>query len=827
MGIKEEIENLLYENAEDFQMAKLLKSDIAAYFQTLGETFTTSGGRDFLLKHTRKIDEIVKLVYKIALYGMFKSYQPMKNSLPLSIAALGSYGREQLCVRSDIDLLFVYRDFPGYNTKSIIEKILYLLWDCGLKLGHRVHKVDELLEASRSDITIKTALIESRFVDGSRHLWAEAGNELDSIRHDDQQSFIRKRLSERAALHKKFPLNMEPNLKEGIGGMRDANLVYWIGRVLYNIDHIPQLPDSIILEEEYHHFYHALEFIFRVRSALHLVNGKKEDTLRLEQIPDVARYLGYEESQRAHTQCSQKTLDSLKTVHLYTTIWLELLCQKYSIKEDGILEPFDLPPNAQLERHLHLLAAHADKEYAPSPLLLQQLIHAPKPDKITADYLPLIREIFQKQYAHSLLETLSQAKLLEYAIPPLKVVINLPQFDGYHLFPVDTHSLSCLYHLEHIKEPFILALYRSLQADEREMLKLVTLLHDAGKGRKKDHSLVGASLYKIFAKALGLTDDMTEAGIILIHNHTLLSNTAQREDIYDEKIIMSFASRFKTKKMLDLIYILTYADLNGVAADIYNSFTAHLIHTLYTLSLESLRHSEMLNETAQRAKKEKSLMLHESFKQLSKQEQKKILAIPSNLFFLRYSSEKIIQIATDAWSVKDFHYLITNQDFLTIEIIRKNDFNIGYLLGKLSIYNLASMNLCKLSDEYKYFQFEFSEKPQNDELPFIARYIEEGFDLAKSVTLRKPIIHKEDISVNCDHSRNYVTLRLNTTDQKGLIAYIVTLFDSYAIDIITAKIHTHKMRTRDMFLMERGGNFCQYSDTIIKKLTQDDDLCAE
>lgn len=827
MGTKEKIEELLYQNADDFQMAKVLKSDIATYFTTLDETFSTSGGRDFLVKHTRKIDEILKLIYKIALYGMFNRYQPMKNTLPLSIAALGSYGREQLCVHSDIDLLFVYRELPGYNTKEVIERVLYLIWDCGLKLGHRVHTVDQLLEASRSDITIKTAIIESRFVEGSLHLWAETQNVLSMIRHDDPHSFVLKRLQEQHSLHKKFPFSMEPNLKEGRGGFRDANLVYWIGKVRYNIDHIAQLPESIIIEAEYQTFHSALEFLFRVRSALHLASGKKEDQLRLELIPDVAHYLGYEETQKAHMQLSQKVLSNLKIIYLYATIWLDLLAQEYGIKEEGLLGAFDQEAQSDMKFYLSELVAHASKEYKASPALLQQLVHAPRPKKITAAYYPIIREIFQKPHAYSALATLYRARLLDYIIPPVKKVIDLPQFDGYHHFPVDTHLLACLYHLEHIKDPFVLSLYETFTTQEREMLKLVTFLHDAGKGRKRNHSLVGASLFRIFAKSLGLSEKMIEMGIILIHNHVLMSNVAQREDLYDEKVILMFASQFQTKKMLDLIYVLTYADMSGVSVDIYNTFTARLIRTLYTLSIESLHHTEMLNEAAMRAKKEKSLKRFEPFERLLYAEQKRILAIPSNLLFLHYSNEKIFQIATQAWKVDDFTYTINNQYFLTIEITSRKDFNLGYLLGKLSVFNLMNMDICRLSGEHKYFQLDFKEKLNDEELPRVAAYIEEGFNSKKSITLRKPIIHKEDITIDCDRSRTYALLRLNTADQRGLIAYIVTLFDSLGIDIVTAKIHTHKMVARDLFLMEREGNFCQYSDTIIEKLTQESHECAE
>jgi len=141
-----EIENLLYNHAPDFEIAKLLREDIKEYFRTLEESFANSKGKDFLYKHTKAIDTLLKMVYRVALRSSFGDYIPMKNSLPIALFALGSYGREQLCVYSDIDLMIVYKDTIGYNTKEIIEKILHILWDCRLKLGHRVHEVSELFE---------------------------------------------------------------------------------------------------------------------------------------------------------------------------------------------------------------------------------------------------------------------------------------------------------------------------------------------------------------------------------------------------------------------------------------------------------------------------------------------------------------------------------------------------------------------------------------------------------------------------------------------------------------------------------------------------------
>ncbi|SFV61852.1 Possible nucleotidyltransferase [hydrothermal vent metagenome] len=820
MKIKDKIQELLYQNAEDFEMAKALKADIATYFTTLDETFSTSGGKDFLVKHTRKIDEILKLIYKIALYGMFKNYQPMKNTLPLSMAALGSYGREQLCVHSDIDLLIVYRDMPGYNTKEIIEKIFYLIWDCGLKLGHRVHEVDELLEASRSDITIKTAIIESRFVEGSHQMWTETQNVLSMIRHDDPQSFVKKRLEEQHKLHKKFPFGMEPNLKEGRGGFRDANLVYWIGRVRYNIDHISQLPESIVSESEYKSFRQALEFLFRVRSALHLASGKKEDKLRLDLIPDVAKYLGYDNNKKSHMKFSQKVSASLKIVYLNTTIWIDLLSKEYDISEDGLLDAFEDDDRSDMKYYIKSLISNASSEYKASPALLKQLSQAKMPKKIDKNYYPIIRKIFQQPHSFSILVTLLRARVLKRIIPPLKKVMDLPQFDGYHQFPVDIHLLASIYHLEHISDPFIKGLFDSLSSRDREMIKLVTLLHDSGKGRKQEHSIVGATLYKIFAKSLSYTEEMVESGVLLIRNHTLMSNVAQREDLYSEKVIMKFSSQFKTKRMLDLIYILTYADMNGVGDDIYNTFTARLLKTLYNQAVESLEHSEMLDETAMRVKKEKSLQRFKPFNELSRIEQKKILSIPSNLLFLHYTREEILKIATEAWRVDDYHYTISNNYFLTIEITSKINCNLGYILGKLSAFNLVNMDICKLSDEYKFFKLDFKERFQDDELPQVASYIERSFITDEALSIGDIEVNRDDIYIDCDHSKNYALMKLNTKDQRGLIALLITIFDSMDIDIATAKIHTQKKTTRDLFLLEKDGNFCHNREIVVEKITQ-------
>lgn len=817
--LKAEVEELLYNNAEDFKIAKVLKSDIKSYLENLEETFRTSGGKDFLVKHTRKIDSILQLVYQVALRAMFGNYAPMKNSVPVAMVALGSYGREQLCVHSDIDLMIVYKDIPGYNTQAFIEKILYILWDTGLKLGHRVHTTEELYDVSKTDITIKTALIESRFIEGSNFIWTATQNALRQIRHDHIDEFIQEKIKEQQEKHRKFPLTMEPNLKEGAGGFRDANLVFWIGKILYNVDSIKNLPEEIIVEKEYRSFRIALEFLFRVRSALHLVARKKEDRLRLDLIPHVAVLLGYTQTPAQLMSFSRKVTESLKIIRLYSMIWLELLTREFPTNDTlgNYLYPETI--DEDIYTLMQLLLEHANEPFNPHPTLLQALVNVKKPERLNKKLYKVVFDLLYQPHTYPVLKTLSYARQLKYMIPPMKRVVDLPQFDGYHTYAVDIHSLQCIKHLENIQNPFILSLFDALNEDEKALLKLVTLLHDAGKGRKRDHHNVGASLFKVFATKLKMKDELIEMGEILILHHTLMSKVAQREDLHNHKVILKFASQFKTKKMLDLIYILTYADMSGVGKDIYSTFAARLIHTLYLRSLDTLDQEKLLDETAKRVKKEHSLKRTPEFEALKKTQQNKILLIPSNLFFLNNTPGKIVNICEKAFALEEYSFEIRSSEFLSIEIIRKKPINLGYLLSKLSNLEVRNMDIYKLFDDKKYFKIDFQDKVDEDELKAIEEIIHDSFIKEGSIITQVPVIKAEEINIDCEHSQNYGALYLNCLNQKGLLAYVIEILESLELDIQTAKVFTFKKRAKDMFLIEKNGNFCHNIETIMKKLT--------
>ena len=813
-----EIETLLYNNASDFEIAKLLKKDIKSYFKTLEDSFANSRGRDFLYKHTRAVDTLLKIVYKVAIRSSFGNYIPMKNTLPITLFALGSYGREQLCVYSDIDLMIVYKRTKGYNTQEIIEKILHILWDCGLKLGHRVHEVDEIFDVSQSDITIKTSMIEARFIEGSHYLLTEVQNELNAIRHYKQNEFIQAKIDELKELHLKYPLTMEPNVKEGEGGFRSANLVYWIGNILFNINKIKELPKEIIPDNEYKYFHIALDFLFRVRSALHLANGVKEDSLQLELIPQVAQYLGYENSYKEQMKFAQKVSQQLQIVKLYSSIWIYRLTNKDCISKNiKILKPYE--SYIKLEEFIEELC-QVKEEFVAHPTLLEALIYAKKPKRANSTIYKSISKIFFQPHSASIIQTLLDAHLISYTISPLKKVLNLPQFDGYHQYPVGIHSIKSLYELEHIQDFRLHTIFKRLKVRERALLKLVVLLHDAGKGRVRDHSIVGAELFGVYAKKLGFTVAEIKLGKLLITHHTKMSFTAQREDLNSEQTILKFASIFSTQIKLDLIYLLTYSDMSGVGVGIYSDFNAKLIYSLYIQASLALTYNNKINETSKRLKKEKTLQKFTEFKSLPRVLQKKILSIPSDLLFMKYSPEKIIDIANKSNILDDYIFSIDNSKFLTIEIIRKNNLDLSYLLNKLRRLDIVNMDICKLFNGIKYFNLEFNEVVDSSELILIEEIIIEALNCTKPLNLPQPDIKRKEIKIDCNHSNEHATMIVNCKNQKGILCYIINIFDNLGIDITSAKIHTKTNRVNDLFLIEKNGNFCSNTDLIIKELTK-------
>ena len=835
MDIQLQIEDIIEKNGSDFELSKLFKAYIKDYKESLPELFEKNQGKDFLVKHTKKLDSIISLMYKTVLRRVFGNYMPMRSSIPIAIVALGSYGREQLCVHSDIDLLIVYEDVDGFNTQLIIEKLFYLALDAGLKLGHRVHETSDLFKAANEDITIRTSLMESRLIVGSPFTWHATQKELNKIRVYKPREFLLAKVTEAQIRRKKYPISMQPNIKESAGGLRDTQLLYWIAHTIYGVTGLKELIGSLLSEESYKEYRVALELLYRIRSALHLITGKQEDTLRLEYIPEVANMLGFKDQKKLASKVMQAAWRTNNFTRIFTKKMIRpYLYDKNMIKilranriQKGVYElnsrlyvSYSLK-ETNINSLLEILVSLKDKEYKFDSGFLKAFTYVGIKHPLKSKTYTLLRQLLSREHTYCFLNLFYDAGILHELFLNFRKVMYLAQFDGYHTYPVDIHSIKCVEALEDIKEPFIKSLYDELNQEERLMIKAITLFHDTGKGRKQDHSEVGAKLFPPFAKKINLKEELINRAVTLIKHHVLMSNVAFKENIHNEKTLYKFMSKVGDAKNLNFLYILTYADINGVGGDTFSSFNSKLLYDLYKSALEIAQNSDRITDAKKRLNIEKRVQNLDDFTTLPRVLQKKILTVESNLFFFKHTPQDIINISSAARGVKEYSFNLSNADSLIIEIYRKIPLNIGYLLAELSRLDVGSMEIFTLFDEVKYFKIEFIQNVQESEILEIEQIIQNAFDMRRSLKLVNIEIKREEISIDCEHSKTHAEINVHTSNQKGLLAYIMNCFESLGINIVTAKIHSSKYKVRDTFLMEKQNEICNNVDNIYELLTKD------
>lgn len=814
------LKEIIYSNKNEFEIIKELREEIKKYRENID---LEAIGKQFFIKYTKKMDEFITIVFKFVLQKKFGFYRPNINSLPIVLTALGSFGREQLSLYSDIDIMIVYKEIEGYNLTPIIETFVTMLWDLGLEIGHRVHKIDELLEVSKTDIMIKTAILESRYIFGSRYLWVEVENELKKIRLDNQKEFVIARYKKIQEYHKKYPLSMEPDIKHGFGGMRDANTLYWIANVIYGVKNNSELVGILSSEEEYKEYRNALEFIFRVRTHLHIITKSHRDVVLLDYQRDIALKLGYKDSIRLKAEriFVRDLLKSLWTINRFTSINIKKILKPflfdcktiskinriakwYYICDDKIY--INWHNSDSMRESFKVFLENDFKTYDVS---LVNLFYHQKVNITNKQ----IKKMFKKENLYPIIKALYKADKLSMIIPAFKQVENLAQFDGYHQYPVDIHSIKTLYNLENIRYQNIKELFDNLNEKNRQILKIVALFHDLGKGRKEDHHLVGAKLVSDFMTKLSFQHEEVEIAKKLVKYHTTMSNISQREDIDNDRILLNFVNIVQTKEFLKMLYILTYADMDAVG-NIFNDFKANLLKTFYNNTLEVLENRELILASNKRQRKEKQLLKNDEFLALPRLWQKKVLNSPSIQMFLRNSVQEIVDISKKMLKCEKYNYSIKTTP-LSIEIVKKDiNLNLGYLLAKLSYLSLGHIAIYKI-DNVKYFKIEYEENIDEDDKFTIYEIIEESFKSNKEIKFSKPVLKKEEFSVDCNHSKNYIALKLKTKDKKGIIAFIMKILDKYKIDVEDVKISVQKDVVRDIFIINKSSRFCEKIDIIL------------
>jgi len=832
------IEELMQKGASDFEVAKVIKIRVKEYLNSLDEIFEQTSGKDFFVKHTKMIDKFIKIIYQYILRKHFGIYIPISNSIPIIIVALGSYGREQLCVYSDIDIMLLYENVSGFNITPIIEEFMILSWDSGLKLGSRVHTLDDINNSVNSDITIKTAILESRLIYGSKHLWYKFNISLQTIKEYNKKEFVLEKLIEHKKRLEKYPLNMQPNIKDGYGGMRESNTLFWLATISFDISNNKELIGVLFNDIEYKKYRTSLEYIFKIRNALHLISKKKQDTVLFELLPELSKKLGFISKNKipAERLCSSKIFEALHNIHFFTAIMIKKITRIYIFEKQNISLLF----KKRIEKNIYICNNKVYSSYYNSPkklssflkeiLLLPNSIkefdisyiyYASKTivsQKQTQNIRNLISLILQKENLYLLIDLLYKSMLLQQIIPIFKKVINQPQFDGYHKHPVDIHIINALYFIDNIGDVFIKNIFDNLTIKQKIILRLAVLFHDIGKGRSKDHHIAGAKLFKKFISSLYIEDYIIQNVFIIIKYHNIMSKVAQTEDIYEQNTILSFSGMIPSKELLDILIVLTYADINSVDSKFYKSSTSSLLKELYLQTLPAYDNVELLTVSKRRTSKENTIKSNKLFIEQKRVLQKKILGIKSNQIFLKYKALDIIKISIRAKETNNWTYKIYNDTNLKISIIRKIPLNLGFLLGKLNFFNINKLGIYMLFDDKKFFEIEFDEKANQDDISFIEYIINEAFDMTKDIKIKKPFINRSEIEINCNHTDELAMLKIDVKDQKGLFSYIAKILDDFNIEINSAKIQSHNKRAKDMLLIDKNGFFCSNKVQILEQI---------
>ncbi|MBO0661367.1 [protein-PII] uridylyltransferase [Jiella sp. MQZ9-1] len=572
-------------------------------------------------------DVLIRSVHDFALRYVFPSSN-LSAGERMAIVAVGGYGRGTLAPSSDIDLLFLLPYKQTALGEQVAEYLLYLLWDLGFKVGHASRTVEECIKLAKADMTIRTSILERWLIVGDRDLFDQLGARFEAeVVEGSSEAFIAAKLAERSARHAKrgdTRYVVEPNVKEGKGGLRDLNTLFWIAKYHYRVTTSEALADlGVISRREMRLFHKAEDFLWAVRCNLHFATGKAEERLSFDLQAEIAERLGY----NAHP--GLKDVERFmkhffliaKDVGDLTRILCAALEEQHAKAAPGIGGIRDLvrslrgraktipgtidfhidnnrinvsSPSVFKDDPVNLirvfrLAASNNLEYHPDTLKLirrsLKLINAELRDNPEANSL-FLDVLTDRQNPEFHLRRMNEAGVLGRFIPEFGKIVAMMQFSMYHHYTVDEHLLRSIDILSRIElgelaDEHPLSSELLPQVKERRALYVALLLHDIAKGRPEDHSIAGAKIARKLCPRLGLDDRETELVSWLIEDHLVMSMTAQQRDINDRKTIHDFAVRVRTLDRLNLLMILTVCDIRAVGPGVWNGWKGQLLRSLY------------------------------------------------------------------------------------------------------------------------------------------------------------------------------------------------------------------------------------------------------
>jgi [protein-PII] uridylyltransferase len=571
-------------------------------------------------------DELVHVLTDFAAQHLYRAHNP-SSAERIAIAAVGGYGRGTLAPGSDVDLLFLlpYKQTPW--GESVIEFVLYALWDLGFKVGHASRTIDECLRLSRSDLTIRTALLEARFVWGERPLFETFAARFDAeVVAGSGPEFIAAKLAERDARHARMGESryvVEPNVKDGKGGLRDLQTLFWIAKYHYRVSSGEELVKAGVFSRgELKRFRKCADFLWAVRCHLHFMTGRPEERLSFDLQRELAQRLGYTSHPGARDveRFMKHYFLVAKDVGDLTRIFCASLEMRH-VKTAGVLSQViaRLKPPRRIPGYRDFVVTTGRVNVADAgaferdPVNLIRIFHLA--DQLGLDFHPdalkLVRRslkridkglrndpeanrlfldiLTSRGDPETVLRRMNEAGVLGRFLPEFGRIVALVQFNMYHHYTVDEHLLRAVGILASIERGELAAdhpLSHSIigTLENRRALYVAVFLHDIAKGRPEDHSIAGARIARRICPRLGLSPAETDTVAWLIQHHLAMSHFAQSRDLADPKTTADFAALVQSAERLKLLLLLTVADIRAVGPGVWNGWKGQLLRTLYTES---------------------------------------------------------------------------------------------------------------------------------------------------------------------------------------------------------------------------------------------------
>lgn len=777
-----------------------------------------------------------------------------------AVVAVGGYGRAELLPYSDIDVMFLVED----DTQHIlIERVLYGLWDAKLQVGHSVRTVGDCLRMAKADLTIRTSLLDARFIGGNRQLYKQFERQVErNIRSHGVAEFVEAKLKERDERHARYGDSrflLEPHVKEGKGGLRDLQTLKWLVKAAYGAHRLDDLVGrGLMLPEELLAFERTEQFLWKLRAHLHLLAHKAEETVTFSLQATLAARMGYAhpEPHKAVARLMKRYFLAATTVGSLTRIFCAILEMEHKRKPklplaqrfyqtwklDGFVLKGDRLTTLRAEEFEHtparmmaLFSTACKEGMDVHPEALQQITrNLKRVDKTMMEDADVNRQflgiLLHETNTERTLRLMNEVGFLGRFIPSFARIVGQTQFNLYHIYTVDEHTIVALGNLRKLRQGELkkeapLASAEIAHVSLPHVLALAVLCHDLAKGRSGNEEEIGGRMAYGLAKRFGFSEADASTTAWLVAQHLLLSGTAFKRDLSAPHTIHEFVARVQSVERLRMLLILTVCDMRAVAANVWNAWKASLMRELYQKSLEVMRHGALQNTAQPEQHFRHSLQTHLPNSNIADINAYAEQATPA--FITAFSPTQHADLFAAVQQLQDFALLLSSeghQDITEATIITRDAKGLfSTLAGTLSLAgaSIVSAKIFTLKDALAIDSFliqtaagkKFDGEARKKRLEtLLGRALSGQLQLAEELRKTKASFptrkdaFKRGVRVAIENSAEslYTLIEVTAPDRTGLLYDLTACLKELQLSIVSAHITTYGNLAVDVFYVKDG-----------------------